>query len=70
MKSGVCPKCESHEVYMAKGGSSIRSITVTITMWSMAPVILYVCTHCGHLELYLPKGEVLAAIQQKWDKVT
>ena len=68
MKSGVCPKCKSNEVYYREGGITTSSVTVAVTSWSVATTDNYVCTDCGYLESYITKPKFLQKIIDKWTK--
>ena len=70
MKNGVCPKCQSKEVY---SGASVsmksgfnHSNTIPITGFMRAPLDNYVCGQCGFVESYIAKERQLAAIRKKW----
>ena len=73
MRKGVCPKCQSKEVY---GGTKIRprsgwhnSNTVPVTGLKAAALDNYVCGSCGYVESYIAKEKDLAEIKKKWDLV-
>jgi len=70
MKKGVCPKCQSKEVYSGasvsmKSGMS-HSNTIPVTGFRMAALDNYVCGQCGFVESYVAKEKDLAAIRKKW----
>ncbi|MGW8186739.1 MAG: hypothetical protein ACWGNK_05720 [Desulfobacterales bacterium] len=73
MKSGICPKCASDEVYsgaeipLKKGPFASNSIPV-----SLAPVAArdnYVCIRCGYVESYISEADRLSEIARKWVRV-
>ncbi len=67
MKSGICPKCKSEEVYVDNG---IRhGITVPIHAFAVHPTHLYVCADCGFLEFYAQTGHDLSKVKEKFKKV-
>ncbi len=70
MKTGVCPKCQSTEIYsgadipLKKGPFGSNAIPVSMT--SIATLDNYVCTDCGYVESYIGEGEKLEEIRLKW----
>jgi predicted nucleic-acid-binding Zn-ribbon protein len=67
MKSGVCPKCKSEEVYVDNG---IRhGIVVPIHALSVHPTELYVCANCGFLEFYAHTEYDLSLVKERFRKV-
>jgi hypothetical protein len=75
MKSGICPKCGSSEVYagthlppFAKMGSNWAN-TIPITPWVYAGLDNYVCVDCGYVESYVAARYKRAMIAQKWPRV-
>ena len=77
MKSGICPKCGSREVYCDSEHAMNRSgeHQMPITAMSFTPLDQYVCTSCGYLERYVseayaPRQErKLEKIRTRWRKV-
>ena len=73
MKTGVCPKCQSTEIYsgtdipLKKGPFGSNAIPVSIT--SIAALDNYVCIDCGYVERYIGEDEKLKEIQRKWARV-
>lgn len=79
--SGVCPKCNSNEVYCdinKKPSSDDRSNVFVaynkIIGAMVAKLETYVCLNCGYLEEYLIKKDlenekVRERIRDKWQKV-
>ena len=67
MKSGVCPKCNSEEVYL--DGSGRHGITVPISLMNVHQTVLYVCAICGYLEFYAQTGFDLQKVKEKFQKV-
>lgn len=73
MKTGICPKCNSHEVFsgagiaLKKGPFGSNSIPIGLT--SMAALDNFVCSECGYVESYVSDPEKLAEISRKWDKI-
>lgn len=69
MKTGICPKCQSSEVYfnetiIPQEGSNLR-----ITAFSFAALEYYVCVDCGFVESYISNPNKLHKINEKWVKV-
>ena len=74
MKTGVCPKCQSTEIYsgteipLKKGPFGSNAIPVSMT--SIAALDNYVCTDCGYVESYVGAHEKLKEISRKWKRVS
>ena len=69
MKSGQCPKCESAEVHVV---SSVRNtFVVPLGVLSMvgSATSLYICAHCGFVEIYVQDPSDLPKIAEKWPKL-
>lgn len=73
MKSGICPKCGSDEVY--KSHKISRSLypgnRIMIKMGlmknSMAILVHYVCTNCRYIESYVAHDDTsLNNIKDEW----
>lgn len=67
MKSGICPKCESEEVFVDYG--SRNGIVIPVGMLLQLSTNLYVCADCGYLEFYTPIGFDLQRVKEKYRKV-
>ena len=73
MKSGICPKCSSHEVFsgagiaLKKGPFGSNSIPIGLT--SMAALDNFVCAECGYVESYISDAGKLAELSRKWRKI-
>lgn len=73
MKSGICPKCSSGEVFsgaeipLKKGPFASNSIPVSLA--SVAARDNYVCIRCGYIESYISEADRLSEIAQKWVRV-
>ena len=73
LKSGICPKCDSENVYsgasipLKKGPFGSNAIPISLT--SIAALDNYVCTACGYTESYISEAEKLSEITKKWSKV-
>ncbi len=73
MKTGICPKCSSHEVFsgagvaLKKGPFGSNSIPIGLT--SIAALDNLVCAECGYVESYVSDPDKLAEIFRKWDRV-
>jgi len=73
MRKGVCPKCQSKEVYQGtkispKAGWN-NSNTIPVTGLKTAALDNYVCGSCGYVESYIAKEKDLAVIRKKWPLV-
>jgi len=73
MKNGVCPKCQSREVYSGaqlKWKSGIHSVnSIPVNSFRLAPLDNYVCGQCAYVESYIAKESDLSAIKKKWPVV-
>jgi len=73
LKTGICPKCSSHEVFsgagiaLKKGPFGSNSIPIGLT--SIAALDNFVCVECGYVESYVNDPKKLAEISRKWDKI-
>ena len=73
MKSGICPKCKSNEVFsgsnifLKKGPFGSNSIPIGLT--SIAALDNYVCHSCGYVESFVSDLAKLSEISRKWDKI-
>jgi len=73
LKTGICPKCNSHEVFsgagiaLKKGPFGSNSIPIGLT--SMAALDNFVCSGCGYVESYVSDPDKLTEISRKWDKI-
>ncbi len=67
MKSGVCPKCGSDEVYSGPSSSllSKRYNIIPITIWSYTVLDYYVCVNCGYVENYISDAKKLQEIAEE-----
>jgi predicted nucleic-acid-binding Zn-ribbon protein len=73
MKSGICPKCGSNQVFSAQDlplkGGPFGSNSVPISLTSMAALDNYVCANCGLVEHYIADEGKLKAVAEKWTPV-
>ena len=73
MKTGICPKCSSHEVFsgagiaLKKGPFGSNSIPIGLT--SIAALDNLVCAECGYVESFVSDPDKLDEIARKWDKI-
>lgn len=67
MKSGICPKCNSKEIY----GDLNHPHGIQVQKFAFTPVntILLVCANCGYLEFYVENDSDLEKIKKKFRKV-
>lgn len=73
MRSGICPKCGSDEVYAGtevtfKSGPYSTN-TIPINFWGNASLDNYVCGECGYVESYIAKDSDLRRIRNNWPLV-
>jgi predicted nucleic-acid-binding Zn-ribbon protein len=70
MKSGVCPKCGSNEVYSRRGSYwTSPYMTISVDYFSHVKTDIYVCANCGFTEVYIPDVNALRKIAKKWQSV-
>jgi len=67
MKDGICPKCNSEEVYVDSYGN--HGIVLPIVAFAAHTIHLYVCADCGYLEFYALTGFDLQKVKEKFIKV-
>jgi predicted nucleic-acid-binding Zn-ribbon protein len=70
MKSGVCPKCGSKEVYRRTSdiaGNNQHQINIERYKWAAQDY--FVCVTCGYLETYIFDEKGLGEIARRWHKV-
>lgn len=66
MRSGICPKCKSEEVYISRRDT--HGVRVPVS-WLDVLTDLYVCADCGYLELYVEGKLNLEKVPQQLKKV-
>ena len=64
MKNGICPKCESHEVYHK---DTVMMFGVHIDFWNATPSNVFICVNCGYTERYIISK--FDKVAEKWKKV-
>ena len=57
MKSGVCPKCDSSNVYFKE--YALDNVTLD---GKSVPYVDYICTNCGYFETYITDKDALGKI--------
>lgn len=73
MKRGVCPKCNSTNVYdgsqlpFKKGSYSQYAIKISAAF--AAALNRYVCVDCGYVESYVASPTKLKRISETWPRV-
>ena len=67
MKSGVCPKCASEEVYVDSGMR--HGIIVPVQSMVVHATHEHVRGDCGYLEFYAQTGFDLQKVKEKFRKV-
>lgn len=79
MKNGKCVKCQSTEVYAAKGGAGFdNKINLQYPagiMTNTAKWMSYLCLSCGYFENYIIDEDKLARIAENpakagWSKIS
>ena len=81
MKNGICPKCDSREIYFSNSpypdSIFVKSNTPSLETFTTSA---YICLDCGHLEMYVSdvsvalfgKGKALQEslpASSNWEKV-
>ena len=73
MKTGICSKCNSHEVFSGAGVALKKgpfgSNSIPIGLSSIAALDNLVCAECGYVESFVSDPDKLAEISHKWDRV-
>lgn len=73
MRSGICPKCNSREVYynanLRYKSGSYNSNTIPLSFFRSIALDNYVCTHCGYMESYIADPTSLDRIKGVWERV-
>lgn len=68
MKSGICPKCGSNEIYTNKKLQPFNSILLKFAwQWIRAYLRRYVCAACGYIESYVADEESLKHILEEFE---
>jgi hypothetical protein len=67
LRSGICPKCQSHDIHSNTFDKSRGVNRIVIgSMSGNAPLDIFVCGSCGYLEDYIANEEDLKTIIKKW----
>lgn len=73
MRNGICPKCNSTEIYkkvkgISQGGSG--GCASIYTSWITTPTDLesFICTFCGFFESYVIDRNKLNEVAENWEK--
>ena len=75
MKEGVCPKCQSTEVYsgakikLKTGAYGCNTIPLGGALRGHVALDNYVCIQCGYLESYIGSKDALEKIRGLWEKI-
>ncbi len=70
MKNGICPKCNSFEVYvLPPKWPSNNFHKIPIDGLTLASVTQYICVDCGYVEEYVSDASKLEKIRQNWSRV-
>lgn len=67
MKSGVCPKCRSTEIY--GDVTTPHGISVFWSKIIPAKTILLACADCGYLEFYIENDKDLEKVKKNFQKI-
>ena len=66
MLDGRCIKCEADEVRIVQTPSNPQVETGLLSLDALTR--LYVCTHCGYVEIYVDDPAALPKIAKHWPK--
>ncbi len=75
LKSGLCPKCGSEEVYTNSGQTKRgERMKLVISGWERYFLDTYLCISCGHFEEYIAESEfrdnkIIEKIKENWKKM-
>lgn len=71
VKNGICPRCQSAQVYSSSKLRPETGSASTIPLSFLRSIALenYVCTNCGYVESYVSEPEMLSRIQDIWPRV-
>ena len=75
MKNGVCPKCQSTEIYTdARQPKRGDRCSLPVTTWTKVFVDLYICLRCGFFEEYirpedLKNEKMMEKVRQQFRKL-
>jgi ribosomal protein S27AE len=73
MKNGICPNCQSKEIFSGagvKGKSGMHnSNCIPVSLFRAAALDNFVCGQCGYVQSFIAKEKDLAAIKTKWPPV-
>jgi len=67
MKSGICPKCQSDQVYVADRAYDEGGL-LRFSPFSAARKQFYICRECGYVESYLDPKD-LKKVEMKCERV-
>ena len=71
MKTGLCPKCGSNEVYRRAGdpyGHELVTLKGEVFSKGVAPD-KYLCAACGYLEYYLSQPDEIQIVKTNWERI-
>lgn len=68
MKSGICPKCGSHDIYAKREQRRYAGNFIKFDVWHGAIPDIYICGQCGFVEKYISTG--FDQIFKKWKKIS
>ncbi|MTI95786.1 MAG: hypothetical protein FH749_09940 [Firmicutes bacterium] len=73
MNKGICPKCNSTEVYSSETlrykAGTYSSNTIPLSLFRSIPLDNYVCVECGYTESYIADAEMMPRIRNTWKRV-
>lgn len=74
MKSGICPKCSSSNIYADGDPKRGDRCTIPISSWKKLFLDTYVCLDCGFVEEYVCKEDLknskkIEKLKEEWNKV-
>lgn len=67
MKDGICPKCNTEEVYFDNSGKHGIDLKISCTYVHLTH--LYICADCGFMEFYTQTGFDFQKVKERYQKV-
>ncbi|MCB0476740.1 MAG: hypothetical protein KDC84_01160 [Crocinitomicaceae bacterium] len=74
MKTGICPKCQSTEIYTDGSPKRGDRSSIPISNWKKFFIDTYACYDCGYIEEYIESKNLkdqakMERAKQEWKKV-
>lgn len=70
MRTGICTRCGSHQVYTSGPASRQAPCPTKVSFLpDYLPLTNYACAVCGYTESYIADPNTLREITRHWDRV-